>query len=148
LVEVRQVAPKYILLVPEELGLDSVSVLIMTAKRHSPEGPIVDIFLPQFLAHCQKSETSFNLTSLSHILTKVNVIRTQTDLTHCYSGAYRKQPPICFWCEGGHHHQQCLVAGYEIAGTAMRSIHVVVLRRRVNVESIVRYPMVGVTSLG
>jgi hypothetical protein len=68
---------EYIPLVPEELGFNSVSVLIMRAKRRSPEGPIVAIFLPQFLPHCQKSEASFNLTS--------HVIRTETDRTHCYS---------------------------------------------------------------
>jgi hypothetical protein len=84
----------------------------MTSKR--PQAPAN---LPLFLVTLPRSDKSqeiFQLTSLSHIIVKVEAYRPETGLTQCYNcqqfghvWANCKQPPKCVWCGGGHLHKEC-----------------------------------------
>jgi hypothetical protein len=73
--------------------------------------------LPLFLVTIprgEKSQEIFKLTSLIHVVIKVEAYRVQIGLTQCYNcqqfehvWANCKQPPRCVWCEGGHIHREC-----------------------------------------
>jgi hypothetical protein len=96
----------------QALGFIVISVRQLTSKR--PQAPVS---LPLFLITLPRSDKSqeiFQLTSLSHVMVKVEAYRAQTGLTQCYNcqqfghiWANCKQPPKCVWCGGGHIHQEC-----------------------------------------
>jgi hypothetical protein len=89
----------------------------MTVSRSLPQvgGQSVNILLFLItLTRNQKSQEIFKLTSLSHIIKKVEAYRARTGLTQCYNcqqfghvWANCKQPPRSLWCGGSHLHKEC-----------------------------------------
>jgi uncharacterized paraquat-inducible protein A len=94
------------------LGFMAISVREMTSTR-----PQAAANLPLFLVTLPRSIISqeiFKLTSLSHIIIKVEAYRAQTGLMQCYNcqkfghvWANCRQPPRCVRCGGGHLHRDC-----------------------------------------
>jgi hypothetical protein len=94
-------------------GFDIISVRQLTSRK--PQAPIN---LPLFLVTLprnDKSQEIFHLSSLSHVIVRVEAYRAQTGLTQCYNcqqfghiWVNCKQPPKCVWCGGGHLHKECL----------------------------------------
>jgi hypothetical protein len=81
-----------------------------TRPRASANLPLSLVTLPRSV----KSQEIFELTSLSHVIIKVEAYRAQRGLTQCYNcqqfghaWANCKQPPRCVWCGGGHLHRDC-----------------------------------------
>jgi hypothetical protein len=107
----------------EELGFGTVSVKQLTAMRPSPKEGNQQVTLQLFLItlpRCPKSTEIFKLTSLCHIIIKVEAYSAQTGLTQCYNcqnfghiWANSRQPPRCLWCGGGHLHKECPEKGKE-----------------------------------
>jgi hypothetical protein len=96
----------------QELGFDVISVRQLTSRK--PQAPSN---LPLFLVSLprnDRSQETFQLSSLSHVIIKVEAYRAQTGITQCYYcqqfghiWANCKQPPKCVWCGGGHLHKEC-----------------------------------------
>jgi hypothetical protein len=107
----------------QDLGYSVLSVKQMTASRPSPEGGNYTLNLPLFLVTLPKDAKSpeiFKLTSLCHIVVRVEAYRTQNALTQCFNcqkfghiWVNCRQPPRCMWCGGGHLHKECPESGKE-----------------------------------
>jgi hypothetical protein len=101
----------------QDLGFSILSVKQMTANCPSPEGGSHAVNLPLFLVthnRSPKSQEIFKLSSLCHIMIRVEAYRAQNGLTHCFNcqqfghvWANCRQPPRCLWCGGGHLHKEC-----------------------------------------
>jgi hypothetical protein len=98
--------------IPLVMGFKVISVRQMTSTR-----PQASENLPLFLGTLPRSEKSqeiFQLTTLNHVIIKVEAYRFQMGLTQYYnSQQFRnvwvncKQPPRCVWCGGGYLHRDC-----------------------------------------
>jgi hypothetical protein len=107
----------------QDLGFSVLSVKQMTASRPSPEGGSRTSNLPLFLitlTRNPKSQEIFQLTSICHIMVRVEAYRAQNALTQCYNcqkfghiWVNCRQPPRCMWCGGGHLHKECPESGKE-----------------------------------
>jgi hypothetical protein len=101
----------------QELGYEVISVKQMTAKRPSPEGEVTLVSLPLFfitLVRNQKSLDIFKISSLCHIIVKIEAYKSKSCPTQCYNcqrfghiWVHCRQPPRCMWCGGGHRHREC-----------------------------------------
>jgi hypothetical protein len=100
----------------QDLGFSILSVKQMTANCPSPEGGSHTVNLPLFLVtltRTPKSQEIFKLSSLCHIMIKVEAYRAQNGLTQCFNcqkfghvWANFRQPGW-LWCGGGHLHKEC-----------------------------------------
>jgi hypothetical protein len=107
----------------QDLGYSVLSVKQMTASRPSLEGGNYTSNLPLFLVILTRDSKSldiFKLTSLCHIVVKVEAYRIQNTLTKCFNcqkfghiWVNCRQPPRCMWCRGGHLHKECPESGKE-----------------------------------
>jgi len=96
----------------QSIGFDVISVRQLISRN--TQAPIN---LPLFLVTLprnDKAQEIFQLSSLNHVIIKVEAYRAQTGLTQCYNcqqfghiWVNCKQPPKCVWCGGGHLHKEC-----------------------------------------
>jgi hypothetical protein len=89
----------------QDLGFSILSVKQMTANRQSPEGGNHAVNLPLFpvtLTRSPKSQEIFKLSSLCHIMVRVEAYRAENGLSQCFNWqkfghvcANCRQPPRC-----------------------------------------------------
>jgi hypothetical protein len=99
------------------LGFDIVIVKQMIATCRSSPEESKTVNLPPFLVTLPrraKSQAIFCLSSLCHIVIRVDAYRAQNALTQCHNcqqfshvWANCKQPLGCLWCGDNHLHKEC-----------------------------------------